>query len=188
MRYGWVSLLILYFQAVALLWLSTPVHADGDYWVLVDSRRYTLSVFEGSRPIQTFRNIALGHGGVARNRRSGDGKTPIGTYFVAWINHDSRFRLFFGLDYPNDGQIEEAYVDGAIDGHTYFDLRSARAHHQLPSQETVLGGNIGIHGLGDRSPEFHRRYNWTEGCIALTNEQIDQLAAWVDLGTMVVIR
>ena len=52
---------------------------------------------------------------------------------------------------------------------------------------TTLGGLIGIHGIGKGDPRVHRDFNWTFGCVALTNEQIDQLRPWVRLGTRVVL-
>jgi L,D-peptidoglycan transpeptidase YkuD (ErfK/YbiS/YcfS/YnhG family) len=51
-----------------------------------------------------------------------------------------------------------------------------------------LGGAIGIHGIGGGSPDVHRRFHWTEGCVAVSNEQIERLAELVGIGTRVVIR
>lgn len=158
------------------------------HWILVDSRSDTLSVMEDGRVVQTFAGVAFGRGGVATYRRSGDGKTPKGVFHVAWINPHSRYHLFFGLDYPTPLHAEEAYRRRLIDADTYRRIRRARARHELPPQDTRLGGHIGIHGTGDRDPDIHRLFNWTEGCVALTNEQVEQLARWVRLGTMVVIR
>jgi hypothetical protein len=62
------------------------------------------------------------------------------------------------------------------------------AKGRLPPQNTALGGRIGLHGLGRGDPKVHQQFNWTNGCIALTNEQIDQLLTWVGKGTRVSIR
>lgn len=51
----------------------------------------------------------------------------------------------------------------------------------------MIGGQIGIHGLGAGDKEIHKVFNWTHGCIALTNEQIDQLTRWVGKGTVVKV-
>jgi lipoprotein-anchoring transpeptidase ErfK/SrfK len=59
---------------------------------------------------------------------------------------------------------------------------------KTPPQHTPLGGYIGIHGVGSGDPEVHRAYNWTNGCVALTNAQIDILAEWARAGTPVEIR
>ena len=51
-----------------------------------------------------------------------------------------------------------------------------------------MTGNIGIHGVGSGDLDVHREYNWTNGCVALTNAQIDILAQWAHIGTPVEIR
>lgn len=171
---------------------ALPVHADstnGAHWILIDSNERTLSVMQDEeQALQVFENIAFGRGGVAPLRRDGDGKTPIGTFHVAWINPDSQFHLFFGLDYPGQAHAEEAYRQRIIDIDTYVTIREAHHRRQLPPQDTALGGHIGIHGVGDHDVNIHRRFNWTRGCIAMTDQQVEELAPWVTLGTRVVIR
>jgi lipoprotein-anchoring transpeptidase ErfK/SrfK len=54
-----------------------------------------------------------------------------------------------------------------------------------PPQETSLGGYLGIHGIGDGDKEIHESVNWTDGCIAINNEQLMELADWVKIGTRV---
>ena len=76
----------------------------------------------------------------------------------------------------------------AIDLRTYRAILNARDRGQLPPQDTALGGHIGIHGVGRLTTDDHRLFNWTQGCIALTDAQIDELAHWLALGTRVVIR
>ncbi len=158
-------------------------------WILIDSQKRTLTVMEDQgRALQVFENVAFGRGGVAPFRRSGDGKTPTGEFYVAWINPDSQFHLFFGLDYPSPAHAEEAYRQRVIDVDTYVTIREAHYRRRLPPQDTALGGNIGIHGVGVNDPNIHRLFNWTMGCVALTDQQIEQLATWVTLGMRVVIR
>jgi murein L,D-transpeptidase YafK len=168
--------------------LPFPSVAEPSPWVLVDTRARTLSVYQGGGTIAVFKGVALGRGGVSPSRRAGDGKTPTGVFFVAWINPDSPYHLFFGLDYPAPVHVEEAHRTHVIDDKTYSDFLTARDRGALPPQYTVLGGNIGIHGLGNQDPEIHRLFNWTMGCVALTDQQIDELARWVTIGTMVIIR
>jgi L,D-peptidoglycan transpeptidase YkuD (ErfK/YbiS/YcfS/YnhG family) len=59
---------------------------------------------------------------------------------------------------------------------------------QIPPQDTPLGGQIGIHGLGSADARVHEFFDWTHGCIALTNSQIDHLSQIVDTGTLVKIK
>lgn len=172
-------------------WAFGPVaaRAEPPLWIYVDSRERTLSVLQGGEVLQVFYDVAFGRGGVGPFRREGDGRTPTGLFRVSWINPDSPYYLFFGLDYPGASHAEEAYRMQAIDLRTYDAIREARGRGELPPQDTPLGGHIGIHGIGDaQDPEDHRLFNWTMGCVALTDRQMDELARWVVLGTTVVIQ
>jgi lipoprotein-anchoring transpeptidase ErfK/SrfK len=77
---------------------------------------------------------------------------------------------------------------GTINLATYNSIITAHRYHQVPPQNTPLGGRIGIHGLGRADAKIHKTMNWTHGCIALTNGQIDHLSQWVDTGTRVKIK
>lgn len=157
-------------------------------WLLVDTRQQTLTVLAGQgQVIKHFPYVALGRGGSGGDRRRGDGKTPLGTFRVAWINPNSQFDIFFGLDFPAVDDADRAYRDGVIDRKTYHDILDAALVKRPPPQDTPLGGQIGIHGLGKRSSRIHRGFNWTDGCVALTNTQIRSLARWVRIGTKVLI-
>ncbi len=188
-REGWKG----YFQMllhVLLLLCSGAVLADASVWLLVDTQAHVLKVMEGDRVIQVFEGIAIGRGGVARNhmRRRGDQTTPLGRFRIAWINPKSRYHLFFGLNYPTLPYATTAYREGWISDTLYRRLIAAHFEGGRPPQDTPLGGYIGIHGLGRADPKIHRLLDWTEGCIALTNEQIERLRRWVKVGTQVVIR
>jgi len=156
-------------------------------WIMVDTQSQALMVMQGNKVVEIFAGISVGYGGTAELHFQGDGRTPKGSFHVAWVNPDSRFHLFFGLDYPNLDQAERAYHDGIIDFDAYYEIRKALHQGKLPPQDTALGGHIGIHGLGSKDPKVHKMLNWTEGCVALTDEQVDQLARWVEVGTRVVI-
>lgn len=165
-----------------------PAYTRLERWVLIDTRSKTLVVMEGNRPIEIFPKIALGTSGAGVKFVRGDNKTPVGTFRVGWINDNSRFNRFFGLTYPNLDYAERGYRTGLIDAPTYWAIRAALAAGQTPPQNTPLGGAIGIHGVGRGDPVIHANFNWTSGCVALNNYQIERLARWVNVGTRVVIR
>ena len=165
-------------------------HAD-DYpriWVLVDTKTLTLTVFSAHRVVARFRNIALGSGGTAQERWAGDEKTPLGRFRVAWIDWRSRFGIFFGLNYPTPVEASRAYLRNRISWADYRAIVAAARARRTPPQNTPLGGQIGIHGVGAGNPLVQRDINWTDGCIALSNRQIKSLALWVHIGTEVIIR
>ncbi len=157
-------------------------------WLLVDTRTKVLKVMQDDQPIQTFSNVALGSRGAGIKQRRGDSTTPIGTFRIGWVNEKSRFRRFFGLDYPNLDYAERGYRQGLIDEYTYLRIKEDLIAGRTPPQNTPLGGQIGIHGIGAGDPKIHANFNWTEGCVALDNQQIDLLTPWIQIGMLVEIR
>ena len=168
--------------------MSLPAAPVGP-WLLVDTRANTLSVMRGDRPVEVFERIVVGSSGAGVKQRRGDNKTPVGVFRVGWINENSRFRTFFGLDYPNLDHAERALREHRIDWLTYQRIRAAWLNGQTPPQDTPLGGQIGIHGVGNGDPAVHAAgINWTQGCVALDNRQIDALRPWIQVGMPVEIR
>ena len=168
--------------------MSRPATPQGS-WLLVDTHANTLSVMWGDRQVEVFDRIVVGSSGVGVKQRRGDNKTPLGVFRVGWINERSRFRIFFGLDYPNLDHAEQALRDNRIDWLTYQRIRAALLDGRTPPQDTPLGGQIGIHGVGNGDPAVHAAgINWTAGCVALDNRQIDALRPWVQMGMRVEIR
>lgn len=161
---------------------------DDGVWVLVDTREGTLSVMRAERVVRQFDNIAIGRRGAALHRLRGDDMTPLGKFRVAWIERDSRFHRFFGLDYPQQSHALWGLRTGAVDAQTYVAIYRAHRNRRVPPQDTALGGYIGIHGLGEGDPAVHESFHWTNGCVALTNQQIDELELWISKGTEVIIR
>ena len=157
-------------------------------WVLVDTNTKTLKVMIGDNTLEIFDNVAFGSSGVGIKNYRGDHKTPVGVFRVGWVNERSRFNYFIGLDYPNLEYADRAYRQRRIDDSTYYAIRGALEKGYTPPQDTSLGGSIGIHGLGAGDPRVHTDFNWTDGCVALDNQQIMRLAQWVEIGTRVVIR
>ena len=158
-------------------------------WLLVDTKADKLMVMQGNRPVQVFDQIAVGSSGAGIKFRRGDNKTPLGVFRVGWINNNSRFRTFIGLDYPNIDYAERALREHRIDALTYERIRAAWLNGHRPPQDTPLGGQIGIHGIGAGNPGVHGAgINWTSGCVALNNQQIDALRPWVSVGMRVEIR
>lgn len=158
-------------------------------WILIDSNRHTLSVIHNGEIQVRFYDISIGRGGIGQLRTMGDSKTPVGEFEVGWINHDSRYTLFFGLNFPNLDYARRAYESQLIGDADFAAIRTALVEGRTPPQDTPLGGNLGIHGIGKAgNPTIHTRFNWTDGCIALTDQQVAVLAKWIDLGTKVIIQ
>ncbi|MBA1147210.1 L,D-transpeptidase [Ectothiorhodospiraceae bacterium WFHF3C12] len=175
--------------ALACLLLAAPLtQATEEVWVLIDTATEKARVFRGQDAIAGFNGISIGRNGAARVRRRGDNTTPLGEFHVSRINYESRFHIFLELDYPTIRHAERALEAGIINRLTYRRVLDTMLRYGRPPQDTELGGYIGIHGIGKADATLHRRLNWTEGCVALTDQQIEKLAEWVQVGTRIVIR
>lgn len=159
------------------------------YVIEIIKSKQTLLVKRGDKIARRF-HVALGSGGPGDKRHRGDDKTPIGVYRIVKLKNDSKFFLFMLLNYPNVKDAFFGLKDKVINRTQFDEIIDAVKEGKVPPQNTKLGGFIGIHGIGQVDPErlaIHEHYNWTQGCIALTNDQIEDLRHYVSVGTKVVI-
>jgi murein L,D-transpeptidase YafK len=179
-----------HFLFLAVLSLTAcPVFAeDQDVWLLVETEPRMLKVMQGEAELDVFPRVAIGLHGADVEKARGDKKTPLGEYRIGWVNENSKFHRFLGLTYPNIDNAKRAYRDGLIGEETVRSIMRAEMGEGIPPQNTPLGGQIGIHGLGSADRQIHDVFDWTSGCIAMTNEEIDRLSKWIRKGTLVVIR
>jgi len=161
-----------------------------EYQLVISKKQKQLTVKQGENIIKTFR-IATGKGGKGTRIKQGDSKTPIGVYHIVDFKKDSKFHYFMQIDYPNLIDAWYGYKNAIISAEEFKKIASSYKKREIPPQNTHLGGYIGIHGLGPTNEQklvIHHEANWTEGCIALTNEEINELRQYVKIGTQVVIR
>jgi murein L,D-transpeptidase YafK len=134
--------------------------------VLIQKRARTLTLFKEGRSLKSYR-VSLGRQPEGKKTVEGDGRTPEGMYLIDRRKSKSRFHRALHISYPNRD-----------------DLSQARALGVSP------GGDIMIHGLPDGLGIFgklHLKYDWTAGCIAVTNPQIEEIWRIVPDGTKVEI-
>lgn len=160
---------------------------NDETWVKVDLSARVLRVYKGYVPVKTLSHIAFGASGSEALRLQGSNQTPVGEFRVDRINHQSRYRLFFGIDYPNKAVADQALEKGLIGQRDHQYIHRYIDRHGKAPADTVLGGYIGIHGLGQSDREIHELFDWTQGCVAVTNEEIDALSRYIGLGTRVII-
>lgn len=167
-----LALLLLLFVALAvvatrLLLRSEPLPKDARIdRIVVKKRDHSMTAFEEGKALKTYR-VALGRGGQAAKERAGDNRVPEGEYSIASKNERSTYHRALRVSYPTP-------------------LQSATAH----SLGYDPGGDIMIHGirngLGWLGP-LHRYVDWTKGCIAVTDDEIEELMRSVPAGTRVSI-
>lgn len=137
---------------------------------------------DGDQVVREFR-IALGLAPRYPKEIRGDLRTPVGRYYITG-KKESRFHRFLGLSYPNVEDAERGYSRGLIDAGQWADIYLASLRGDAPNAHTALGGWIGIHGYGHRRG---RQGDWTEGCIAVSDEEAEYLYQVVSIGTPVII-
>jgi murein L,D-transpeptidase YafK len=153
----------------------TPV----DRHLIIHKAERKLELFDGEKLLRSYK-IALGSCPVGDKEIEGDGKTPEGQYYVFVKNPESKFHLSLGLSYPSRASAERGLAAGVITRSEFNSIAGAHEHGTELPQKTRLGGEIYVHGGGSAS-------DWTEGCIAMTDEEIEEVFAAVPVGTRVTI-
>ena len=124
--------------------------------------------------------IVLGKCPEGHKLREGDFRTPEGEYYICTRNENSKYHLALGLSYPNPSDADAALERGEITVSQHESILSAHTDGKRPPWDTPLGGFIMIHGGGIAS-------DWTAGCIALENKNVETLFSLCPLRTRVLI-
>jgi hypothetical protein len=146
----------------------------------VDKSERKLVLVSKGRAVRAY-DVALGGAPEGHKQREGDQKTPEGDYSICTRNEKSRFHLFLGISYPAPRDAERALADGRIDEATAERVAGARSPAQ-PPWNTPLGGAVGVHGNGGKAAG-----DWTLGCIAVEDAEVDELWLACPLGTPIRI-
>ncbi len=140
------------------------MHADR---VLVLKKERTLQLLSHGKVIKTYK-VALGGDPVGPKTRQGDHKTPEGIYILDLRNAHSRFYRAIHISYPNERDRAQARKEGVAPGGDVF-------VHGLPNGFGAIGA-------------AHRLKDWTDGCIAVTDDEMDEIWMAVQDGTPIEIR
>src|ERR1035437_5977145 len=158
--------------------------------ILIERKNYSLSIYEDTVLIKTYR-ANFGRNINSPKSREGDNATPVGEYMICSIDTLNRYYKFLRLNYPNLTDADEALVKGIITQKQYDKLNFEFYYGECPDPDTDLGGNIGIQGIGKYNVMFKNLpfvFNWTDGSIAVSNEDIDEIYSVIKRGTKVVIK
>lgn len=135
--------------------------------ILVYKSEHKMEIYEKNKLVKTYK-IAIGRGGEGAKEFEGDEKTPEGLYFINSKNKESGYHNNLGISYPNEVDIK-----------------------RCKKINKPTGGDIKIHGLKNGFGfigKFHLLFDWTLGCIALSNEEIDELSQHTPIGTIIEIK
>lgn len=148
--------------------------------IVIEKAKRRLAVFDGDSVVAEF-SIGLGFAPYGDKAIEGDGRTPEGDFYVFTKNPESRFFLSLGISYPSRENADRGLAECLISEEEHRAIADAIDEKRMPPQKTKLGGEIYIHGGGDKS-------DWTEGCIALGNTEMKALFEAIPVGTPVTIK
>ena len=156
------------FVLFSLLFLFIPFkpswsHPSKPNLLVVWKKKRILALYRNSKIIKAYR-IRLGSSPRGQKEKEGDGKTPEGRYYITHKNPNSNFYLSLGINFPNQLDKKRALKKGLNPGSDIF-----------------------IHGLGKKNVFLHYLFDWTEGCIAVTNNEIEEIYNLVEPGTVLYI-
>jgi murein L,D-transpeptidase YafK len=146
----------------------------------IHKRKKTLYLFEGNKLWRAY-PVLIGQNPEDDKVRRGDLCTPEGKFYISHKNAQSKYHLSLGLSYPNLEHAERGLRDRLIDERQYDSIVRSITQGRMPPSNTALGGDIFIHGDG----EF---WQWTYGCVALRNKDIDEIFPVLKVGTEVIIK
>jgi len=168
-----LALIILVVASIAALfaWADWPlrglapgVQADR---IIIEKSAHQLTLMHLGSPLKQY-TVALGRGALGPKEKEGDRKTPEGIYRILEHKRQSAFHLALRISYPNEHDVAHANLLGVSPG----------------SDIMIHGMKNGLGFLG----RIHRWVDWTAGCIAVTNPEIDEIGRLVADGTPVEIR
>ncbi len=156
--------------------------------IVIDKAKQNLVLLVDGKPRATF-PASFGIDPDSDKSRAFDCATPEGLYRITHHNAQSRFHRFLGISYPNLADAEKGLAEGVISLEKYRGFHEAIAHKSMPPpRDTGLGSGIGIHGGGVfRLFGKTRERDWTEGCIAVDDKNVEKLFDFCKPGDPVII-
>ncbi len=158
--------------------------------ILIDRETYSLSLYDDTVFVKKYR-VSFGRNVHHVKRVAGDEATPVGEYKICSIENPHEFRIYFRLNYPNLDDASNALRKGWISQKEFDQIKFEFYYEGCTKRNEVLGGDIAIHGIGRLNFIFKNLpfvYNWTNGSVAMSDEDILELYSVVREGTKVVIK
>ena len=143
------------------------------YYIVISKHSYELTVYDDRGWLVKY-PVVFGNNDLGDKMKEGDRETPEGTFTIISKRVHEKWDRFMMLDYPT--------------AESYEKFRQRKAQGLIP-KDAQIGGGVGIHGTWPHEGYAVDRYeNWTEGCISLKNEDVEELFNMVPVGTKVIVR
>ena len=175
-----VERLLLTIPLILLILILTPLTPvpDSEWSIEVEKSARTLTIYQADVMRGRY-SIALGGNPEGDKEFMGDQKTPLGEFRIV-DKGPSVFHKWLGLNYPNSEDAYRGRYEGRLTWAEFFYLLIENRNGRIPYGNSALGGAIGIHGGGSGK-------DWTLGCVALENGDIDKFYDLIPVGTRVRI-
>jgi murein L,D-transpeptidase YafK len=160
----WLSVFLVAFHLSLTIAEATLPKADK---IIVFKSQRLMKLYKNDQVLKSYK-IALSSSSKGHKQQAGDKKTPEGNYLICGKNPNSKYHKSLRISYPNEA-----------------DRKAAAERGDNP------GSDIMIHGLWSKLAFFgkaHVLHDWTLGCVAVTNDEIDEVWQMVDAGTRIEIR
>ena len=158
--------------------------------IIVSKKKYNLELYEDTVLVKTYK-AAFGKSGRIIKESFTDNGTPNGNYMIQQIDTLSKYHRLILLNYPNQTDLIEAYKKQWITEEEYYLILGNIKKGKHPFEGIQKYARIGIHGIGTYDFIFRNlpfTFNWTNGSIALSNGDVDELLRVVRTGTPVLIK
>jgi murein L,D-transpeptidase YafK len=168
---------LVYETRVVPKFIPKPINPDtlikDSIWILVDKSDYKLQVFYKKKLIRKYLAV-FGPDRMQDKCKRGDRCTPEGWFTIVEKHESHLYNKFIGIDYPNDS--------------TYMKRAELIKKGKIKEADQP-GDHVGIHGIWKKGNNLiEKKVGWTDGCIALRNEDIDELYQFINKGIRIYIR
>jgi len=181
------TIVLLLLTVAAMNFFAQQAWSATQRCLVVNKAQRELVVFKDGQRVAAY-PVSFGVDPVSDKRKAHDYATPEGLYFISYKKDPSQYHRTLGLSYPGSADAEKGLVSGVVSKAEYMKIVDAARRSRPGPCGTGLGCAIAIHGGGVfRQFGANRERDWTEGCVALDNGDMDRLFAFCRTGDRVVI-
>jgi len=158
--------------------------------IIVDRKNYSLTLYSDSLKVKTYK-VVFGNNISSEKISKDDFITPVGNYKICNVSPDIKYYKKLKLNYPNTQDAVRGLHSNIISQIEYSTIVNSVKNNNCSYGYTKFGNNISIQGIGKYNLIFKNLpfvFNWTNGSIAMSNENIDELIGVISIGTKVIIK
>jgi murein L,D-transpeptidase YafK len=158
--------------------------------IVINRRDYNLELYSDKILVKKY-NVVFGRNSGSKKLSKDDFITPTGEYRVCRVDTNFIYYKKIYLNYPNTADAVEALRLNLINKEEFSKIVETNKREECSYPNTLLGADIGIQGIGEYNFIFKNLpfvFNWTNGSIALSNQNIDEIISVIGIGTRVSIR